>query len=204
MKKIILSFSVGVFFLTYLVYQRMGLSPSSLPIQTSLNPSPESGSSIAVSDSPKENTLPITTDTPPTKSTDAILVQPKDSSSANSTSPKSVAAPIPVPVPTPAPAKSQPTGMYKDGTYQGSRSNAYYGYIQVGAVIRGGKLTDVQFLEYPNDRQRSVSINTQALPYLKSEAIQAQNAQVDTISGASDTSQAFRESLTSALLQAKA
>ncbi|MDB5163748.1 MAG: FMN-binding protein [Candidatus Saccharibacteria bacterium] len=91
---------------------------------------------------------------------------------------------------------------YKDGSYTGTAADAYYGYIQVKAIISGGKLTDVIFLQYPNDRENSVSINQQAMPYLKQEAIQAQSAHVNTISGASDTSQAFVQSLTSALNQA--
>ena len=94
-------------------------------------------------------------------------------------------------------------GMYADGTYKGTSANAFYGYVQVAAVISGGKLTDVQFLSYPNDRSTSRYISSQALPYLKSEAIQAQSANVNIISGATDTSLAFRQSLGSALAQAK-
>ncbi|HUY85037.1 MAG TPA: FMN-binding protein [Candidatus Dormibacteraeota bacterium] len=88
---------------------------------------------------------------------------------------------------------------YKDGKYTGSTADAYYGYIQVLAVISGGKLTDVQFLQYPNDNPNSSYINSQAMPYLKQEALQAQNANVNVISGATLTSQAFVESLSSAL-----
>jgi uncharacterized protein with FMN-binding domain len=102
---------------------------------------------------------------------------------------------------TPTPAQS--TGAYKDGSYTGSVADAYYGNIQVKAVIQGGKITDVQFLQYPNDRPNSVAINQQAMPYLKQEAIQAQSAQVDTVSGATDTSQAFVQSLNRALAAAK-
>jgi uncharacterized protein with FMN-binding domain len=98
---------------------------------------------------------------------------------------------------------SQPATTYKDGSYVGSAANAYYGNIQVKAVIQGGKITDVQFLQYPNDRSNSIAINQQAMPYLKQEAIQAQSAQVDTVSGATDTSQAFVQSLTDALAAAK-
>ena len=47
-------------------------------------------------------------------------------------------------------------------------------------------------------------INQQAMPVLKQEAIQAQSAQVDGVSGATDTSDAFVQSLTSALTQAQA
>lgn len=103
----------------------------------------------------------------------------------------------------PARRSAQTASQYKDGQYTGPVTDAYYGYVQVKAVIQNGKLADVQFLQYPNDRQTSREINSQAMPYLRYEAIQAQNAQVDIISGATDTSQAFRESLAIALTQAK-
>lgn len=106
---------------------------------------------------------------------------------------------------TPAPVASKPAaaaGQYVDGTYTGSAANAYYGNIQVKATISGGKLTDVTFLQYPNDRNTSVYINQQAMPALRAEAIQAQSANVDGVSGASDSSAAFKQSLASALAQA--
>jgi uncharacterized protein with FMN-binding domain len=75
--------------------------------------------------------------------------------------------------------------------------------VQVKAVIQAGKIADVQFLQYPNDRRTSIRINNIAMPYLITEAIQAQSAQVDVISGATLTSQAFAQSLQSALATAK-
>jgi uncharacterized protein with FMN-binding domain len=105
---------------------------------------------------------------------------------------------------SPAPTKSPtPETNLKDGLYTGNVADAFYGNIQVKAVISAGKLTDVQFLQYPNDRRTSIEINTQAMPYLKAEAIQAQNSQVDIVSGATDSSLAFIQSLGSALNQAK-
>jgi uncharacterized protein with FMN-binding domain len=103
----------------------------------------------------------------------------------------------------PTATTSSSTSTYKDGQYTGTTADAYYGNIQVQATISGGKLTDVQFLQYPNDRQNSVEINSQAMPYLKQEAIQAQSAHVNTISGATDTSLAFVQSLSSALTSAQ-
>lgn len=91
---------------------------------------------------------------------------------------------------------------YKDGTYTGPITDAYYGNVQVQVTISGGKIADVQFLQYPNDNRTSLEVNSQAMPLLKSEAIQAQSAQVDIVSGASQTSQAFQQSLSSALQQA--
>jgi uncharacterized protein with FMN-binding domain len=60
----------------------------------------------------------------------------------------------------------------------------------------------VQFLQFPNHRNRSQEINSQAMPILTQEAIQAQQAQVDVVTGATDTSGAFIESLSAALSQA--
>lgn len=93
---------------------------------------------------------------------------------------------------------------YKDGQYTGTAADAYYGNIQVQATVQGGKLTDVQFLQYPSEQHNSVEINSQAMPLLKQEAIQAQSAHVNTITGATDTSQAFVQSLSAALMAAKA
>ncbi len=122
----------------------------------------------------------------------------------------SVIAPAAVPVTAegkPATAVSTPPPQskagYVDGSYTGSVADAYYGNVQVQAIISGGKITGVHFLQYPNSHGTSVYINSQAMPYLKQEAIQAQSANVDIISGATDTSMAFQQSLADALAQAK-
>ena len=94
-------------------------------------------------------------------------------------------------------------GSYKDGTYTGSEADAYYGLVQVQATIQSGKITGVNFLEYPNHRRTSQQINDQVMPWLQQEAIQAQSAQVDLISGATLTSQAFTVSLQAALNAAR-
>lgn len=91
---------------------------------------------------------------------------------------------------------------YKNGVYTGSVEDAYYGYVQVQVTITDGKISDVTFLQHPNDNETSRYINSQAMPYLKQEAIQAQSAHVNTITGATDTSLAFIQSLTAALSHA--
>jgi uncharacterized protein with FMN-binding domain len=94
--------------------------------------------------------------------------------------------------------------LYKDGSYTGSVADAQWGNVQVQAVIQNGKITNVTFLQYPNERDRSVRINSYADPQLVSEALQAQSANVDVVTGATDTSEAFIQSLSDALSQAKA
>ena len=114
-------------------------------------------------------------------------------------------APTVAPQPTAAPPTQAPIaqGGYKDGEYAGPVTDAYFGMVQVKAVIQAGKIADVQFLQYPNDRRTSIRINNIAMPYLITEALQAQSAEVDIISGATLTSEAFAESLQSALATAK-
>ena len=97
---------------------------------------------------------------------------------------------------------NQLKGRYKNGQYTGDVADAFYGIVQVKVVVEDGKITDVKFLDYPRDRRTSVEINTQAIPLLKSEAITAQDANVDIVSGATQTSMAFIESLKSALKKA--
>lgn len=105
--------------------------------------------------------------------------------------------------PNSTPPTNVPQGQYKDGVYTGDTVDVFYGNVQIQATISGGRIGDVKFLQYPNDRQNSIEINSQAMPMLQSEAIQAQSANVNGVSGASATSQGFIASLGSALAKAK-
>ncbi|TPI13111.1 FMN-binding protein [Mesorhizobium sp. B4-1-3] len=100
------------------------------------------------------------------------------------------------------PATKAAGHRFTDGTYAGPVTDAYYGHIQIQASIQSGRLTSLKVLKYPNDRRTSININRQALPMLRDEAISAQSANVDIISGATLTSKAFRQSLAGALKQA--
>lgn len=92
---------------------------------------------------------------------------------------------------------------YRDGVYTGGVADAFYGNVQVQVAISGGKITGVQFLNYPHDRSTSRMINSQAMPLLQSEVITAQSGNVDIVTGATATSEAFLQSVQSALAQAK-
>jgi uncharacterized protein with FMN-binding domain len=93
-------------------------------------------------------------------------------------------------------------GGFRDGAYVGSVVDAYYGDVQVRARISGGRLVAIEALQYPADRRTSRSINAEALPLLESEAISAQSARVDIVSGATLTSDAYLRSLKTALAEA--
>lgn len=95
------------------------------------------------------------------------------------------------------------TGL-TDGTYLGSATNTRYGPVQVQVTINGGVIADVQVPEYPNSNSKDRQINERALPTLMSETTAAQSADIDTVSGATYTSEGYIQSLQSALDQAAA
>ena len=137
--------------------------------------------------------------------TDGLAPAAEDT--ALSAAPVAVAPPPPRPaVETPKPikvsAKAKPHRGLVDGTFDGPAVDAFYGLVQIEADVQNGKLVNIKVLQYPSDRRTSIAINRQALPILKLEAIAAQSANVDVISGATLTSEAFIESLGAALRQA--
>ncbi|MBX3082417.1 MAG: FMN-binding protein [Anaerolineae bacterium] len=92
---------------------------------------------------------------------------------------------------------------FYDGQYYGDAVSAgRWGTMQVVAVIENGKLTDVLIASYPHSTYESDIITRNALPTLISEAIKAQDSEIDLVSRATDSSRAFVSSLKSALLDA--
>ncbi len=100
-------------------------------------------------------------------------------------------------------SKNENTFQYRDGLYVGTETDAYYGKIKTAVSISQGKINDVTFITYPNAQQNSIRLNQDAIPRLKSEVIAKQSGEVDSITGASLTSVAFLESISSGLKQAK-
>jgi uncharacterized protein with FMN-binding domain len=116
--------------------------------------------------------------------------------------------PTPTPAPAPAPAPSVPAaiperkGQYTDGVYTGASADAVYGQVQVRVTITAGRIANISFLSYPSDRRQSQQINQYAMSGLVSQALAVQSADVSGVSGATDTTDAFRQSLASALAKA--
>lgn len=160
----------------------------------------------------KQAEVPMAPPTSPTPTEQPAIPAVFDPASSKPSFAVTPAVYIPIPQPRPAypdaPARVVQTGMklaahgYTDGVYTGPAADAYYGLIQLQALIKDGRLTALKVLKYPSDRRTSVSINRQALPMLRDEAIRAQSANVDIISGATLTSRAFIQSLGGALKKA--
>ncbi|MCQ9185106.1 FMN-binding protein [Streptomyces sp. IBSBF 2953] len=84
-------------------------------------------------------------------------------------------------------------------TLTGDSVQTRYGPVQVRVTLTDGKITDVSAVEYPQENPRDQQINAYAVPELTREALTAQSADIDTVSGATYTSDGYRESLQSAL-----
>jgi uncharacterized protein with FMN-binding domain len=96
-------------------------------------------------------------------------------------------------------APKPPRTTMKDGTFAGNPIYVEYGNVELSIVVSGGKITDVKVLDSPSEHSRSVQINNGALPKLRSEALAAQSASIDTVSGATYTSSGYKLSLQSAI-----
>ena len=71
--------------------------------------------------------------------------------------------------------------------------------MQVSVVVSAGQVADVKALQYPSSARRSKQINDRALPILRQEVVSAQSANIDSVSGATITSDAYATSLQAAL-----
>ncbi|WP_181798375.1 FMN-binding protein [Streptomyces sp. WELS2] len=99
-----------------------------------------------------------------------------------------------------ASAAASPGGASKSVT--GRTVQTRWGPVQVRITVKDGRLTDVTAVRYPTDNPRDREINSYAIPQLRREALTAQSAQIDMVSGASYTSTGYQQSLQSALDQA--
>lgn len=91
---------------------------------------------------------------------------------------------------------------FVDGVYRGPKADAYYGYVEVVATVRDGRLAEVRVAHSPKSSSVSTMINGRAMPKLRREAIAAQSGYVDFVTGATLSSKAFSESLIGALQDA--
>ncbi|HWD83454.1 MAG TPA: FMN-binding protein [Kribbella sp.] len=74
-----------------------------------------------------------------------------------------------------------------------------YGPVQVEITVQGSRILKVRTLQHPSGDGQTDRINGYAVPQLDQETMAAQNAHIDTVSGATFTSGGYRQSLQSAL-----
>ena len=95
---------------------------------------------------------------------------------------------------TTAPAAAPRTATGSDVQYR-------FGDIEVQVTESGSRITNVSVVRNDSPDARSYQINSQAVPVLEQETISAGSAQIDAVSGATYTSDAYLQSLQSAIDQ---
>ena len=119
-------------------------------------------------------------------------------SATKGTTPPATTAPPPQGT-TPSTGAPPPTTNAGNQTVEGDTISTKYGDVQVRVTVSGGRLVDVQAVQLPSDRARSQAISSDAGPLLRNEALRAQSARINTVSGATYTSDGYAQSLQSAL-----
>lgn len=105
---------------------------------------------------------------------------------------------MPTATPTPTTVTGGTTGTT---TVAGPTVSTRFGPVQVEAIVSAGKVVDVVAVQLPAGGH-SGRISTASAPILRSEALQAQSASIEIVSGATYTSEAYAQSLQGALDQA--
>jgi uncharacterized protein with FMN-binding domain len=100
--------------------------------------------------------------------------------------------------PTTAPRTPAATGS-ASGTVLGDSAGTRWGPVQVQITVTDGAVTAVTAVDYPQNNGRDIEINSFAIPQLNQEATAAKSATIDTVSGATVTSDGYIQSLQSAL-----
>ncbi|WP_344108488.1 FMN-binding protein [Kribbella alba] len=132
---------------------------------------------------------------------DASSTKPKPSTSPTPRStPKSTPSSKPTSRAKPTPSsKPTPSTAAKTVTVNGAAVDTDYGPVQVQVSVRGKKIISATAIAYPQSSGRDMAINSYAIPMLQQDTVAKQSAQVDTVSGATYTSDGYRQSLQSAL-----
>lgn len=134
------------------------------------------------------------TDTPSATSTPSASASASASASTSAT-----ATPTPTPTQTQTQAAAAAFGGYT-GTVDGSAISYRYGTMQVSVTLSGGTITEVTVLQAPSSGKDAQYTN-RSVPVLHDEALSTQSANISIVSGATYTSEAYIQSLQSALDQ---
>lgn len=100
---------------------------------------------------------------------------------------------------TAASAATTSSSALTDGSYTGAVETNRWGPVQVQITVAGGTITAVDVLQVPSSNPKDQAINARAVPVLVQETLSAQSAEIDTVSGATYTSDSYKQSLQSAI-----
>jgi uncharacterized protein with FMN-binding domain len=101
--------------------------------------------------------------------------------------------------PSPSSSSSSPSSSRSTKTVTGGAISTRYGNVQLKVTISGGKITNIEAVQLPSGDGKSAQISSYAEPQLRQSALTAQSANVNTVSGATYTSDGYRTALQATL-----
>lgn len=116
----------------------------------------------------------------------------------SSPAPTATSTPSPTAAPS-APSSASAAPAVTTKTVTGDSVDTAYGPVQVKVTFEGTTITAIDAVQYPTESGRDQEINAQAIPMLRQEALASQSAKIDSISGATYTSEGYIQSLQSAI-----
>jgi len=158
---------------------------------TTTRPAPTSSTTVTTRALPRPAPTTATTARPTTTSAPPVTVPP--TSTPPTTAPTTT---------TTTTAPSSATTTMDSPVFTASYGFETYGPVQVRLTLQGHRIVDAVALQTPSGHARSVQINSRAVPILRQEVLTAQSAQIDTVSGATATSQAYAQCIQAILDQA--
>jgi uncharacterized protein with FMN-binding domain len=178
--------------------------PIATTAPTAMNPTPSPVAAYQSPLFPSPTATAATSDGSTQGAATTAAVQPTATTAAAVTSaPTATTAPLPRTTPPAATVASSATkapattALYKDGTYSGTGTSRH-GNISASVVVQGGKIVSAAITQCGT---RYPCSDIAALP---GEVVARQSATVDAVSGATDSSQAYRGAIQNALAKAKA
>jgi uncharacterized protein with FMN-binding domain len=90
-------------------------------------------------------------------------------------------------------------GRGVSGTFTGAKVPTHWGLVQVQILIKNGKITAARAIQYPSATRHSQELSSRAIPRLENATVRTGSARIDSVSGATGTSQGYIASLQSAL-----
>ena len=181
------------------VDRQPGSTPTMPGVSTSTGPGPESTPATPgnrAQPSPTQPGQPVSTQPGPTQP-DPTQGGPATPRPVTPAPVGSTPRPPATPAPTPKPVTAPPAAF--SGSITGSTISTKYGPMQVKVVWSAGKITDVITLQMTNRDAHSIALSQNACPTLRSETLQAQSAAIAAVSGATYTSNGYKQSLQSAI-----
>ncbi|MEU4681581.1 FMN-binding protein [Streptomyces xinghaiensis] len=152
---------------------------------------PGTPSTAAVSPAPPSSPSPSPASAKPSRSTGRASAEPSPSPSASRTTAPPPARTGTAPETTTAPPATR--------SVTGDTVRTAHGPVQVRITLTGSRITAAAALQSPTGDPRTEQISSTAIPRLNQDTLAAQSADIDTVSGATYTSDGYRQSLQSAL-----